>query len=70
MSIFQLNSYRILKDVKAPSFLACIEKCVDYNAQVGYKQCQAVEWIASFGNECHLYNEPGYVSHFVPPPCC
>ena len=70
MPTLQLNQYRSLVDIKAPSFMACIEKCVDYNAKVGYKQCQAVAWIASFGNECHLINEPGYVSRSVPLFCC
>ena len=56
-----LGSYRPIDVVKAPSFNACIEKCVDYNRQEGYTQCQGVYWDPKNGNACERYNQPGYL---------
>ncbi|KAH8707048.1 hypothetical protein GQ44DRAFT_817848 [Phaeosphaeriaceae sp. PMI808] len=57
-----LNQYRTLDHVKAPNLSACIEKCVDYNNNMGYRQCQAVEYLPKT-NDCHRIHEPGYFAH-------
>ncbi|KAI4163015.1 MAG: hypothetical protein LQ342_003333 [Letrouitia transgressa] len=54
-----ISRYRELKDVKADSFDACIDKCVAYNKKEGYSQCQGVAFYD--GTTCSLYNEPGYL---------
>ena len=55
-------SYVLIDVVKAPNFDACIEKCVDYNKKEGYSQCQGVEWLPQYGNQCTRYNMPGYLA--------
>ncbi|KAL8804290.1 MAG: hypothetical protein Q9182_002655 [Xanthomendoza sp. 2 TL-2023] len=55
-----LSSYRPLDVVDAPTFTACIERCVDYNRQEGYTQCQGVYWNPE-NNSCERYNMPGYL---------
>lgn len=39
----------------------CIDKCVDYNVKLGYKQCQGVSFDRK-GRQCMLINEPCDVS--------
>lgn len=57
----QISCYRDLGTVQAGSLNACIEACVDYNTNIGYKQCQAVTYNPK-NNECFRINEPCYVS--------
>ncbi|KAF2823107.1 hypothetical protein CC86DRAFT_469666 [Ophiobolus disseminans] len=57
-----ISCYRPLGTVKAPSLNACIETCVNYNAKLGYKQCQAVTYDPKT-NECFRINEPCYFAH-------
>ncbi|KAL8877174.1 MAG: hypothetical protein Q9198_004766 [Flavoplaca austrocitrina] len=56
-----LSSYRPIDVVKAPSFNACIEKCVDYNRNEGFTQCQGVNWRPEDDNSCERYNMPGFL---------
>ena len=57
-----IHQYRPIDVVKAPSFNACIEKCVEYNRNEGYTQCQGIYWDPQNGNSCERYNSPGYLA--------
>lgn len=58
-----LNCYRPIDHVHADSFNDCIDKCVEYNEQRGYKQCQAIEWGEGKGKNCFRVNSPCYFAH-------